>query len=86
MPADKAAKLYDLVMQLRQHVVNQPGYISGESLKSIDKPDVYLVISAWNGIDEWKAWLASEERAEIQNQIDTLLGKKTEYDIYEYRG
>jgi len=83
--ADKAAKLKDLVMQLRALSVKQPGYVSGESLKSVENPDQYLVISTWDGLDAWKAWLGSKERAVIQNQIDALLGSKTEYEVYEYR-
>jgi heme-degrading monooxygenase HmoA len=83
--ADKAANLGDLIMQLRTLVVKQPGYVSGESLRNIDRPDEYLVISTWNTVDAWKAWLASKERADIQGKIDALLGQKTDYEVYEYR-
>jgi heme-degrading monooxygenase HmoA len=83
--ADKAAKLKDFVMQLRSLSVKQPGYISGESLKSVARPDEYLVVSTWDNFDAWKAWLSSKERATIQDQIDALLGAKTEYEVYEYR-
>ena len=83
--ADKAAKLKDLIMQLRALSVKQPGYISGESLKNLDRPDEYLVVSTWDSLDAWKGWLGSKGRAEIQNQIDALLGAKTEYEVYEYR-
>jgi heme-degrading monooxygenase HmoA len=83
--ADKATKLKDLVMQLRALSVKQPGYISGESLKNVEKPNEYLVVSTWDSLDAWKSWVGSTARAEIQNQIDALLGAKTEYEIYEYR-
>jgi heme-degrading monooxygenase HmoA len=83
--ADKATKLKDLVMQLRALSVKQPGYISGESLKSVERPDEYLVISTWDSLDAWKTWVGGAARAEVQNQIDALLGAKTEYEIYEYR-
>ena len=83
--ADKAAKLSELVKQLRSLVIKQPGYVTGESLKNLAKLDEYLVISTWESIDAWKAWLASAERATIQQQIDALLGEKTEYEAYQYR-
>jgi antibiotic biosynthesis monooxygenase (ABM) superfamily enzyme len=83
--ADKAAKLKELVMQLRALCVKQAGYVTGESLRSVENPDQYVVISTWDGIGAWKAWLGSQERAVIQNQIDALLGAKTEYEVYEYR-
>jgi heme-degrading monooxygenase HmoA len=83
--ADKAAKLKDFIMQLRALSVKQPGYISGESLKNLDRPDEYLVVSTWDSLSAWKGWLGSKERADIQNQVDALLGAKTEYEVYEYR-
>jgi heme-degrading monooxygenase HmoA len=83
--SDKASKLKDLIMQLRALSVKQPGYVSGESLKSVAKPDEYLVISTWESEAAWKAWVASKERAKIQDQIDALLDVRTEYEVYEYR-
>jgi heme-degrading monooxygenase HmoA len=83
--ADKGVKLKDLIMQLRSLSIKQPGYVSGESLKSVARPDEYLVVSTWESDNAWKAWLGSKERATIQEQIDTLLGAKTEYEVYEYR-
>ena len=83
--ADKGVKLKDLIMQLRALSIKQPGYVSGESLKSVARPDEYLVVSTWESDNAWKTWLGSKERATIQDQIDALLGAKTEYEVYEYR-
>ena len=83
--ADKASQLKELVMQLRSLSMKQPGYVSGESLRNVDRQDEYLVISTWDGLSAWKAWQSSKERAQIQGQIDALLGRKTEYEVYEYR-
>ena len=84
--ADKAAKLADLAMQLRSLVIKQLGYISGESLKSVDNPDEYLIISTWDSASAWTTWLNSKERTAVQGQIDALLGQKTVYEMYQYRG
>ena len=84
--ADKSVKLKDLAMQFRSLVIKQPGYVSGESLKKADSPVNYLVITTWESLDDWKAWKASKEREAIQSQIDSLLGQKTEYEVYQYRG
>lgn len=83
--ADKASKLKDLIMQLRALTIKQPGYVSGESLKSVARPDEYLVISTWESEAAWKAWLGTKERAGLQDKIDALLDVRTEYEIYEYR-
>lgn len=81
---DKEAALLDLITQLRTLASRQPGYISGETLRSADNPDEYLVISTWQTLDDWKRWLASKERAALQEQIDKLLGQKTQYEIFQY--
>ena len=83
--ADKGAQLKELEMQLRSLSMKQPGYVSGESLKNVDRQNEFLVISTWDNLPAWKAWQSRKERAKIQDQIDALLGQKTEYEIYEYR-
>jgi len=83
--ADKASQLKDLVMQLRSLSMKQPGYVSGESLRNVDKQNEYLVISTWDSLSAWKDWQSSKERANIQGAIDALLGQNTEYETYEYR-
>ncbi|MBW1910979.1 MAG: antibiotic biosynthesis monooxygenase [Deltaproteobacteria bacterium] len=84
VPKGKEAELLPLLAQIRSKALAQPGYISGETLRSIDNPEEYLVIGTWQSVDVWKAWQSSEERAEIQDKIDSLLGTKTEYGIYFY--
>lgn len=83
--ADKASQLKELVMQLRSLSMKQPGYVSGESLRNVDRQNEYLVISTWDSLSAWKDWQSSKERAKIHSQIDALLGQKTEYEVYEYR-
>jgi heme-degrading monooxygenase HmoA len=73
-----------LIRQLRALAIVHQGYISGETLKGMDHPQDYLVISTWQNKDTWNAWRTSRERAEIQEQIDALLGVPTEYEMYEY--
>jgi heme oxygenase (mycobilin-producing) len=73
-----------LIRQLRALAIVQRGYISGETLKRIDRPQDYLVISTWQNKDTWNAWRTSRERLLIQEQIDALLGTPTKYELYEY--
>ena len=80
---EKARKLAPCIVQLRSLASIQPGYISGETLRCLDCPGEYLVISTWNTVEDWNNWLNSEERKKIQSQVDTLLGETTEYRIYE---
>lgn len=84
IPENRAKDLMPFFKQLRSLANNQPGYISGETLKRIDRPGHYLVISTWRSADDWRRWVLSKERNEIQDLIDSMLGEKTEYEIYEY--
>jgi heme-degrading monooxygenase HmoA len=42
-----------------------------------------MVISTWNRLDDWNRWMESEQRRTLQEQVDELLGEKTQYRIYE---
>ena len=81
---EKEAELLPLLIQMRALATAQPGYISGETLRNVENSEDTLVISTWQSVDNWNAWLASKQRAVIQEKIDTLLGQKTEYSIYLY--
>lgn len=71
-----------LLKKLRSMTMNQPGYVSGETLRRLDKSDTCLVISTWKSAEEWNNWYHSEQRMAIQTEIDMLLGKDTEYEVY----
>jgi len=82
---EKEADLAPLVVRLRSLARAQPGYISGETLKCIDPSDTdeYLVRSTWQTVEQWRAWLRSEDRSTIQKKIDSITGEATRYRIYE---
>ena len=84
VPENKAEALKPLLKTLRNLAMDQPGYVSGETFKRIDRSGENLVVSTWQSIDDWRAWVISEERAKIQEQIDYLLGEKTEFEIYAF--
>ncbi len=84
VPEDKAREMVPLFRKMRSLAMNQSGYISGETLRNMNDPEEYIVISSWQSSEEWVAWLKSNERQEIQSHIDTLLGGQTQYDIYHY--
>ena len=65
VPEDKAKEMIPLFRQMRALATQQPGYISGETLKSLDKPDEFLVISTWQSSNDWEKWLISKERQGI---------------------
>jgi len=68
-----------LIVELRAHAMKQPGYISGETLKCIERPGEYLVISTWQSLDEWNKWLNSQDRKILEEKTDSITGKATDY-------
>ncbi|MFC1811860.1 antibiotic biosynthesis monooxygenase family protein [Thermodesulfobacteriota bacterium] len=84
VPEHKLEALKPLLKTVRNLAMNQPGYISGETYKRIDRPGESLVISTWQSMDHWRKWVLSEERAEAQEKIDFLLGEKTVFEIYTF--
>ncbi len=85
VPGNKGREMLQLFREMRSLATQQPGYISGETMKSNDRPDVFLVISTWETADDWEKWMLSKKRQEIQEKIDALLGGKTHYEIFHYR-
>ena len=81
---DKKEELTLLINQLRSITMGTPGYVSGETLKRLDKPGESLVVTKWQSDYYWNQWLQSKERSKIQDKIDQLLGEETQYEIYEY--
>ena len=84
VPRDKAKELIPLFRQIRSLAIEHPGYISGETLKRLDGPSQFLIISTWQSSEDWDRWVNSDERTRLQNKIDDLLGDKTEYEIYHH--
>jgi heme-degrading monooxygenase HmoA len=84
VPESKAKEIIPLFREIRSLATNHFGYISGETLRSMDRPDQFLVISTWHSSKDWKKWLASEDRKKIQDKIDALLGGETEYEMFHY--
>lgn len=81
--AGKIPELTILLKRMRSVTLMQPGYISGQTLKRLDKADECMVISTWRSVEDWNDWIKNEKRVAIQNEIDELLGTETEYEIYE---
>jgi heme-degrading monooxygenase HmoA len=80
---DKPEELFPLLTALRATAREQPGFISGETLRSLDDPSYFLVISIWETADDWKNWMQNKERRDLQGKVDSLIGEKTFYEMFE---
>jgi heme-degrading monooxygenase HmoA len=84
VPENRVQDIKPFLDQLRSIALKQPGYIYGETLRSCDNPEEYLVISTWRTAAEWNDWFNHPERKKIQNLIDDLTSSQTEYKLYQH--
>jgi antibiotic biosynthesis monooxygenase (ABM) superfamily enzyme len=48
-----------MLMKLRSHAMQYPGFVSAENLVSDADSTVVIMISTWQNTDNWRAWLKS---------------------------
>jgi heme oxygenase (mycobilin-producing) len=73
-----------LLRMLRVKAMQQPGFITGETLHAIDDPNHYLVIGSWEKLEDWEAWFNNPERKELQADVDKFLEEPTKIRVYTY--
>jgi heme-degrading monooxygenase HmoA len=80
----KEADFAKLLRELRSKAIPSRGYISGETLRSMDDPHNYIVITTWQNIDDWKTWEKNPERKKIQAKIEKVMARPTKTKVYLY--
>ncbi len=73
-----------LLRMMRVLAMQQPGYISGETLHAVDDPNHYLVISSWDSEAHWQAWFANPDRQKLQKELDGYMESPTKIRIFTY--
>lgn len=53
--------------------MESPGYISGESLVDLKRPNHRIIITKWNSESAWRAWEVSEKRQRLLAGIAGIL-------------
>jgi len=76
-------KLVPLLRELSSRAKEQPGYISTVTLQSVDSQEDYMVVSNWDTAEDWQKWFQSNERRALQGQVDSLIGERTFYEIFQ---
>ncbi len=78
-----AERLMEVIVQLRNEAMKQPGYITGETLINDADPTNILVISTWNTPETWDAWDTSDVRTRITQQMMLPLLKRP-YNVTKF--
>ena len=86
LPIDKDSALYiiGIFRQLRMLAIEQEGYISSETLRSVENPQEFLVISTWRSLEDWQRWFNGSQRRELHSKVETLLEGGTSYEVYQH--
>ena len=71
-----------LLINHRNGAMQQPGYISSETMQRLEDPSKITVVSMWKDIEAWEAWKNSETRLANENEAKDLLVGQTEYEHY----
>jgi heme-degrading monooxygenase HmoA len=73
-----------LLRELRSKAIPSAGYISGETLRALEDPHNYIVITTWQNVNDWKKWEKNPDRKKIQAKIEKLMARPTKAKVYLY--
>ena len=61
------------ITRLLEIMKQSPGYLSGESLVDIQRPNHYLVLTRWTNEEAWDRWFHSAQRQQVLNALRPFL-------------
>ena len=73
----------EAVTEMMQAIVQAPGFLSGESLRDIDRPQHHYILSAWQSRAAWDRWLFSHARRRALDAIRPFLEQPERITILE---
>jgi heme oxygenase (mycobilin-producing) len=79
--AEEFARLMREVLAGAAHA---EGFISGETLQSLDDPNVHVTISQWKDLSYWNKWISSPERRKKQEEYDKILAEPMKVAALHY--
>jgi heme-degrading monooxygenase HmoA len=74
-----------MLNECRKVAMDQPGYLSGETLVNHYESNYIVVVSNWRNVDDWIRWQNSDTRDRSESQIEQLLDQPTQYEVFDIR-
>ena len=71
-----------ILMQLRSHAMQYPGFMSAESLVSEVDSSVVVMMSTWETIENWRMWAKSRITQDLLRQAEAFLKEKPRITAY----
>jgi len=78
----KDADIQPILLKLRSHAMQYPGYVSAENLLGEKDSSLVIVISTWEKAEDWRIWEKSKIRVELYREAETLLEEEPKVTIY----
>ncbi len=66
---------------LRARAMDQPGYISGETLVGYEDRRKLIVISTWDSLEHWQRWKEDPARTQVEALLEPHLMEPTAYEV-----
>jgi heme-degrading monooxygenase HmoA len=82
----KKNEIIPLLKELRSMAMQQPGYISGETLSAVDQPQTLMVIGTWQDMESWHNWKDNNTRKTLEQMLTTYQEGSTEYQEFTLGG
>ncbi|MDZ7599145.1 MAG: antibiotic biosynthesis monooxygenase family protein [Desulfobacterales bacterium] len=71
-----------LLNEFRAGAMNQPGYISGETLVDSRDPQTLVVIGTWQDMDSWHRWKENRARRTFEAMMEIYQEGPALYEEY----
>ena len=71
------------IANLLEVMTAAPGYLSGESLVEIHRPNHYVVLTRWTSEEAWERWFHSQQRQELLNAIRPFLQQDEKFTLLQ---
>jgi len=62
-----------ILMQLRSHAMQYPGFVGAENLVSEEDFSVVIMISTWEMIENWRTWVESRRTRDLLRQAKSVV-------------
>ena len=82
----KKKEIISVLRELRSRAMDQPGYISGETLSSPEDPQLLMVIGSWQSLDHWHTWCNNPTRKALEQILESYQMGPTEYQEFVLGG
>jgi heme oxygenase (mycobilin-producing) len=82
--AGKEEDFKKIVRELFTGAIHARGFVSGETLKSIEKPAIHLTIGTWKNLSDWDNWINSPARKKVQEKLDQVLAEPATMIPFQY--